>query len=164
MKQRVLISVICALFASPAFASTWHYIGVGNNDAQLFFDAETVEKNREITTIWMKAVQMTGPGGDGSWSTASRWRMNCSKRTIQILAWSAYAMDGKFIKSNSNPGQETLVIPDSTGEAILKIACEASFPRDTASDKYFKVEDNDVFQFTKNYVEYQKSQVDTAPK
>ena len=47
---------------------------------------------------------------------------------------------------------------------MLKIVCEPSFPRDTSGSKYFKVEANDVFEATRNYVDYQKSKVDFAPK
>ncbi len=95
---------------------------------------------------------------------AFRWRMNCSKRTLQTLAWSSYAKDGKFMKSGSTPTAEEPTTPDSTGEAMLNIACEANFPRDTSSEKYFKIEGNDVFEATKKFVEYRKSQVDVAPK
>ena len=164
MTKRALVIVFCMLLGSSAFASTWHFTWVGNDDARYFFDAETVEKNRDITTLWIKTVRTNTPDNDGSWATALRWRLNCSKRTIQTLAWSTYAKDGKFIKSNSTPDQETPVVPDSTGESMLKLACEAGFPRDGSGSKYVKVEGNDVFQATKNLIEYQKSQVDVAPK
>ena len=59
---------------------------------------------------------------------------------------------------------EREVIPDSTGEGMLKIACEPIFPNDKSGKNYFKLEGIDVFQATRNYVEYQKSQVDSAPK
>ena len=164
MKRRILPVALCSLLTSPVFASTWHFVWVGNDEVRFFFDGDTVERNREITTVWIKTVRTNQADGDGSWASALRWRMNCSKRTIQTLAWSSYAKDGKFLKSNSNPAPEEPTIPDSTGEAILKIACEANFPRDTSGEKYFKLEGNDVFQATKNFVEYRKTQMDVAPK
>jgi len=168
MIGRILLAVFSIsiyLFpCSPAFASEWNFLWVGNEDTRFFFDADTVEKNRDTITVWIKTVQTTRPDRDGSWATALRWRMNCTKRTIQTLAMSVYDRDGKFIRSVNATGQESAVVPDSTGEAVLKIACEPNFPRDTSGIKYFKLENNDVFQATKNYVELQRSQVDTAPK
>lgn len=152
------------LAALPAAASAWHFVWVGNDEIRYFFDAESFEKTKEVATVWVKTVKTKAADTDGSWSTALRWRISCSKRTIQTLAWSTYDQDGKFLNSNSNVGAEEAVIPDSTGEAFLKIACAASFPRDTSGDKYFKLNGNDVFQATRNYVEYQKSRVDPAPK
>lgn len=168
MSPRGLIQVAlvgAGLFVgSGAIASTWNWVAVGNDEVRFFFDADTIEKTREATTVWVKLVRISQPDSDASWATALRWRLNCTRRTIQTLAWSSYDRDGKFIKSNSTPSVESAAVPDSTGEALLKIACEASFPRDTSSTKYFKLEDNDVYAATKRYVEYQKSQVDLAPK
>ena len=145
-------------------ASSWHFAWVGNDETRYFFDAETIERNRDLTTVWVKTVQVSRPDTDGSWASALRWRFNCTKRTVQSLGWSTYDRDGKFIKSSSALSEEGAVIPDSTGEAMLKIACEPTFPRDVSGIKYFKLEGNDVFQATKNYAEMRKSQMDNAPK
>ncbi|WOB06867.1 surface-adhesin E family protein [Piscinibacter gummiphilus] len=152
------------LCVGSTWASSWNWASVGNDETRYFFDADTVEKTRETTTVWVKTVQVSKPDTDGSWSTALRWRFNCSKRTVQSLGWSIYDKDGKFIRSNSNPTSETAVVPDSTGEAMLKIACEANFPRDKSGERYFKLSSNDVFQATRNYAEILKSSEDIAPK
>jgi len=159
----------CLLFGSSicgssAFASSWNFTSVGNDETRYFFDAETVEKTRDITTLWVKTVQVNRPDTDGSWASALRWRINCVKRTIQGLGYSTYDKDGKFIKSSSSALLEDAVIPDSTGEAMLKIACEPNFPRDTSGVKYLKIDDNDVFAATRRYTESRKSQIDSAPK
>lgn len=164
MKKKILTLALCTLVSSPVFASTWNYIPVGNDEAVFYFDADTVVKTRETTTLWVKYVQTTAPDTDGSWSSAVNWRLNCSKRTIQSLGWSSYTKEGKFIKSGEKVGQESAVIPDSTGEAVLKIACQANFPRDTSGTTYFKINDNDIFQATSRLVELRKSQQDNAPK
>ena len=164
LRHAVLSAGLCVTFCGSASASTWNFLWVGNEDTRYFFDADTVEKNRDITTVWIKTVQTTRPDDDGSWATALRWKINCTKRTIQALAMSLYDRDGKFIRSINTIGQESAVIPDSTGEGVLKIACEPNFPRDTSGSKYFKLDSNDVFQATRNYVEMKKSQIDSAPK
>jgi hypothetical protein len=73
-------------------------------------------------------------------------------------------MNGEFVKSDGSPDAIVAVIPDSSGEAVLKIACEQNFPKDTSGKNYFKASNNDVFLATKMYVEYMKSLVDAAPK
>jgi hypothetical protein len=153
-----------SIVISNAQASTWNFAWVGNDEVRYFFDADTVEKNKELVTVWIKTVQTAAPDNDGSWSMALRWRMNCSKRTILSLASSTYDKDGKFLKSSTLPGTDAAVVPDSTGESMLKIACEANFPRDSSGEKYFKLNGIDVFQATRNYVDMRKSQVDSAPK
>ena len=148
----------------PANASSWYFTLAGNEDTVYFFDSESMEKSKEMITLWVKTVQVRQPDTDGSWATAFRWKMNCSKKTIQTLAWSSYDKTGKFIKSYSNHGAEQPVVPDSTGEAMLKLACTPGFPNDPSGKPYVKLDDNDVFHATRSYEEARKSQIDTAPK
>lgn len=149
---------------SKVQASAWHFMWVGNHETRYFFDAESIERSRDLITAWVKTVQVKQPEKDGSWATAFRWRFNCTKRTVQILGWSTYDKDGKFIRSNQNTGPESAVVPDSTGEAALKIVCEPSFPQDTSGTKYFRLPTNDVFQTTKIYADTINSNIDNAPK
>ena len=159
----------CALLAcvglSPAAtAATWNYISAGNEETLYFFDSDTVERSSNVETLWIKTDQVSSPDKGGAWSTALRWRMNCSARTIQTLAWSDYDNAGNFIRSNNKSGTANLALPDSTGEAVLKIACQANFPRDTSGKDYFILDENDVFRARDKYVRYLNTQSDTAPK
>ncbi len=165
MKKSLFAVILCFTSITSAIASNWHYSSVGNDDVYYFFDADTIVKNTDKTILlWIKTVQATKVDTDGSWASAVRWKVNCTNRTIQTLMWSTYDEDGKFIKSSSAIGTAQGVVPDSTGEAMLKIACEASFPNDKSEKKYFKLKNNDPFLTTRNLVEYNKSQVDQAPK
>jgi hypothetical protein len=164
LRFTLLVQAVCAISCGPAMASSWHYIHAGNEDTHFYFDAETLEKSRDTTTLWIKTVQTNRAADDGSWANALRWKLNCTKRTIQTLAMSTYDREGKFIRLVTPSGQETAAVPDSSGEAVVKIACDPSFPRDTSSNKYFKLENNDPMLATKNYVEFLKSQIDSAPK
>ena len=146
-----------------AEASSWNYPSIGTDDSLYFFDADTVEKTRDKNVlVWVKQVNKVKADSDGTWSMASRWKINCIKKTIQKLSWSVYDIDGKFIKSNSTPGQEAGVVPDSIGESFLKIACDPSFPNDKSEKIYFKVKD--VLLFTKKVVELENSRIDSAPQ
>ena len=167
--MRTIYSVLIVCLASLAFSqsalsATWNYSGVGNDDANYFFDQDTVAKTGDTVMVWMKSVQTRNLDTDGSWATAYKWRINCAKRTMQTLTASAYEKNGKFINSLSTPGREEEVIPDSLGEGILKIACEADFPKNKPGKKYLPVADNDIFAATRRYVEWSDSRKNQAPK
>ena len=167
MKTGMLFAALFSISGASAFASEWNnFTAVSTDDAEYFFDAESVNKTKDTVTLWTKSVQKSKPELDGSWSTAYNWRLNCPNRTIQLLSWSAYDSAGQFIKSNSTPGQEKSAVPDSIGAGILKVACMADFPRNTPATQtsYFKIVGNDIFAATKLFVELNNSRVDNAPK
>ena len=167
MKYGVLFASLLSISGASAFASEWNnFYSVNVDDAEYFFDAESVIKTKSTVTLWTKSVQKSKPELDGSWSMAVNRRINCPNRTTQLLSWSTYDSAGKFITSDSTAGQEKSVVPDSVGAEILKVACMADFPRNTlvTQKSYFKVVGNDVFAATKQIVELYKSQVDNAPK
>lgn len=155
---------IFSLHSTLTFASTWNFVWVGNENVRFFFDADSIEKTKDQIMIWMKTVQVKNPDTDGSWSTAARWKINCTRKTIQTIAMSTYTKQGNFIKSYSGVTDEQVVTPDSTGDGMLKIACKSNFPNDTSEKEYFKLLDNDVFKATRNYGEFTSSQSDLAPK
>lgn len=167
MKTGIFLSALLSLFGASAFASEWNsFLSVKNDNAEFFFDAESVNKTKDSVTLWVKTVQKSLPHDDGSWSTAYNWQMNCQKRTIKLLSRSTYDSANKLIKSSSGSGSENSVVPDSVGEGILKVACMADFPRKTPATKnsYSKIVDNDIFEATKFFVEYKKNKTDNAPK
>jgi len=117
-----------------------------------------------MVTVWIKSVQRRQTDDDGSWATASRWQISCSKRTIQTLAQSIYRRDGTFMRSFPGSARVSEIVPDSVGEVIHKAACSPSFPKTVQGAPYFKILDNDIFAATQRVVEYEDSQTDTAPK
>jgi hypothetical protein len=160
-----LIFGLLMVASTSNIASTWNVlVNAGNNESLYFFDADSVDKVREITTIWIKTVRTTSPYNDGSWATALRWRFNCTKKTVQTLSMSNYDIDGKFLKSYPEPSKEESVIPDSNGDIALKVSCQPDFPRNKSGRDYAVIADNDVFRATREYVEYMKSRKDMAPK
>ncbi|WP_448479903.1 surface-adhesin E family protein [Pseudoxanthomonas mexicana] len=163
-KSSLFLAVALMTCAADAAAATWNYIAAGNEKTLYFFDADTVQKTGNAVTLWVKTVRTRQADSDGSWATALQWRINCASRTIQTLSWSSYNNSGDFIESNNKPSSPTPATPDTTGEAVLKIACEPSFPKDTSGKNYFKLDANDVFKARDNWVRHQDSQVDLAPK
>ncbi len=160
----IIVFLASALFNQSAVASSWYYINVYTDSALYFFDKKTVEKGYGTVTLWVKVVQKNKRDTDGSWATASRWRINCSKRTIQNLAMSTYDSDGKFIGSFQSSDYESSVTPGSTGYGVYKISCAANFPNDRDNKNYFPVDDNDIFSATRRYVESIPVSRDRAPQ
>jgi hypothetical protein len=155
----VIVSASCP-------ASTWNTFTSAFNEetALFFFDADTVSKQGDSVALWVKYVNTKVPDSDGSWSTASRYIIVCSKRTAQILSSSIYDRDGKFMKSYPRPGKAEEIVPDSILEAIHAAACSADFPKNKSGKQYFPVSDNDIFEHTRRYLELRESQRDQAPK
>lgn len=164
MKTQLAVFCLLVSASASAFASSWHWATFSNDETQYFFDADTVEKNREIVTVWVKTVEVKGPSSSGTLASAQRWRMDCMKRTLQVMAASTYDKDGKFIRSFQAADKPEVVLPDSTGEAMLKVACAPDFPKDKSGKLYIKLEDNDVFRATRTWVEIRNSQKDSAPQ
>ena len=167
MKKDIFFCTVLSFFGAAAFASEWNnFTSVRSGDTEYFFDAESVNKAKDVVTLWVKTVRKNTPDANGSWATAFQQRVNCQKKTVQTLSWSLYDATGKFLESNSDGGQERSVVPDSVGEAIQKTVCLAAFPKSTPATKnsYFKILSNDVFLATKIFIESDKKLVDNAPK
>ena len=152
--------------ASTAYASTWNtFVQAYNEETALFFfDADTVIKQPDSVTLWVKYVHTKAPDSDGSWSTAQRYVIICSKRTAQSQGYSLYDKDGKFIRSSSTLGRVADIVPDSILEGIHKAVCTPDFPKNKSGDHYFPVKDNDIFSYTRRFMEFRESQKDSAPK
>ena len=163
-RSTLVLAVALTSCIANVSASTWNLILVGNQEALHFFDADTVEKSGNTVTLWTKTVQSRKADSDGSWATANRELFDCSARTIQRLSWSSYNNNGDYIGSSHRPSTPYSPAPDTIGEALLRIACEPNFPRDTTGKNYFKPTSNDVFKVRDNIVRRLNSQVDIAPK
>lgn len=153
------------LVINPATASTWNVFNHAFNDDTLFyFDADTVQKQSDTVTLWLKYVKLIKADSDGSWSTAMKYTLTCSTRKYQVFASSTYDKDGKFMASNSNPGTQKDITPDSLIEEMHKVSCQKDFPKNKSREKYFPVDDNNIFAHSKRYVEYVESKKDAAPQ
>ncbi len=162
----ILLAASSISVTTGASAATWYLSAAGNGKTLFFFDADTIERSPESVTLWIKTVETTKPAADGSWSTALLWKFNCSARTVQSLSLSTYNNSGEFIESYNKPAPPMPVVPDSTGEAMLKISCQPNFPRDTSGNYYFKIDGNDLFKVRDRWVEWvnYNRQIDLAPK
>lgn len=164
--KRACLLVSCIFLAMPSLASTWNTFAKAFNteSALFFFDSDTVIRQPDMVTLWVKYVNTKAPDADGSWLTAQRYVFTCSKRTAQVMTTSLYDKDGKFFKSLPNPGRATDIVPDTILEQILQAVCTSDFPKNKSRDLYFPVEDNDIVSHTKRWVEYVETLKDKAPQ
>jgi hypothetical protein len=159
-----LLFLLAAVASPVASASSWYFLQAGSEETRYFFDAESIERSKSTVVVWVKAVQVTKAEDDGSWSGAMRWRFQCTRRTLQSLSESRYNKDGVFLRAFPKAGSESAVVPESTGEAIMKIVCKSNFPYDKSGADYFRLKSNDVYQATRSYADLINSQSDSAPK
>ena len=163
--KKTLTVGILVLATAQVEAATWNTFSQAYNEESLFFfDADTVIKAGDTTTVWIKYVKTHAPDDDGSWSTAQRTVVNCKKHTTQTVAVSLYAKDQKFMRSANGVSKETEPAPESILEELVKAVCTPDFPKSTAKKNYFPVANNDIYTHTASYYQYMLSQKDSAPK
>jgi hypothetical protein len=163
---RSTLALAC-LCAAPTFAANWQIFAATNSDkAYFFFDSDTVVKQGDAVTVWIKYVKdQSFPDSDGSYATAMREIFTCSKRTTQVLTSVIYDKTGNFIKTYTNPGKPEEIIPDSVSEGMLKAICTPDFPKNKSRDLYFPATDNDVFKHAASLFDWRREKnTDPAPK
>lgn len=115
--------------ATPAFSANWVYVNTGTNNADNYYDADTMERSGEVVTVWEKA--------DHSRDKTVKWRSSkllkrfyCSRRLSVIVSIIDYYPNGETKSVNVPPYQqeEDFIAPDTNGEEMLKAVCEATAP------------------------------------
>ena len=161
----LLTALAFGLTPMVSFASAWHLLWSVNSEySGYFFDSETVEKQNEYRSVWIKTVRKRSPDADGAWASSSRYKINCKNKTYRILSVSDYDLNNRFIKSYPSPSEERSAPPDSVAEAILVTVCKSSFPNDSSEKSdYWKLPDNDVFSATRKLREWDDKKFDKAP-
>jgi len=162
--KSLVVGCLLAAASASVFASSWHLIFSSDTDIAQFFDAESVEKSPDGVSVWLKLVRLNAADAQGVWSSAIKWRIHCTKKTIQWLARSEYDQNNKFIRSYEGSPKLKAIVPDSKGDEIARIVCQPDFPRNTSEKDYIKVENNDVFIAARVWAETLRDMLDKAPK
>lgn len=92
MKKILLILVMAISFVMPSFAENWYWIGTSKSGEQWFIDNDSVIKDNQEATVWIKANLPDGT------SELSRITITRDYRFKQ-LSYLAYDMNGKVIKN-----------------------------------------------------------------
>ena len=138
-------------------AADWYgLMRVGNGDVVWFFDAATVEKHNSVVRIWIKTLQISGPGAFDNWETVVRSDFDCARRTQHVLQMIAYNKEGNAVSSRSDYKEPLLTVPGSAGEALLETICEKDFPKNPNRQNYFKIPGNDPVAAIRRHLEKTK--------
>lgn len=115
MKKILLILVMAISFVMPSFAENWYWIGASKSGEQQFIDNDSVIKDNQEATVWIKANLPDGT------SELSRITITRDYRFKQ-LSYLAHDMNGKVIKNVPMDLWGWLDIPPgSTAEAIYHV-------------------------------------------
>ncbi len=150
---------------TPFVANWFIFNAVGNGSILYFFDPETVVKNGDSITIWLKYVnEEKSPDTDGSYSTAQKEEFVCSKKTNQVLLSSTYNKNQQLVLTSTKNGPILDIQPNSMASEMIKIICSPDFPQNKKSDLYFPIEGGDIYAYAKKYFDYIKAKKsDPAP-
>ncbi len=159
MFKRLTFVALVAGSISPAQAATWNGFKTAYTDSFLvFFDAETVSRQGDIVTVWLKYVNNPDkPDAGGAYSSAVKEKYFCSTRTSQVFVTATFDKNGAPIMTTSTPSATVDVIPGTIGETMFKIICSPGFPNDTSETLYGPVAKNDPVGFTLGFFQYAKS-------
>ncbi|MBL5978387.1 hypothetical protein JAO85_13945 [Comamonas sp. NyZ500] len=126
-------SVVSALFTTCCFAAgndEWIYMA-GNDSASLSAHANRwkVTGKNELQA-WIKTEFKKPEKGSKTKYTMSDWRINCKDTSIYVASTVAYDSAGNSLGTSKNTyGTYEPVIPESVGESIANVFCDASRER-----------------------------------
>ena len=119
----------CLLSASVAVAEgRWIVVGEGRDAAEIAIDADTVQRNGDVVTVWVRHNNVS----DGDWFNGKRATQilrrvtySCLAMTVRPLAMVQYAADGTVLASSASAGDVQPIVPDTVEEAAWHAVCQA---------------------------------------
>jgi hypothetical protein len=112
--MRIALTLLLLLAAAPACAE-WMKVGE-SDDAFIYIDPATIEKNGPIRRLWaMQEIRQIGPDGVGSIRSFEEY--DCADRKFRYLSISAYAApraEGQVLFAHKIEDAWTYLPPDAT--------------------------------------------------
>ena len=118
---RLLATALFLTIGSPCHASDWVYVDVGiietGTKTVYYIDAQSIKKNKTLTTFWMKRVRMTHPIA----TFKEMVGISCQDNTVGPMA----SDDPQFSVLNGSitPPIMFQIPPDSPYEDWYKAVC-----------------------------------------
>lgn len=158
IKQIVSFSFL-ALCVLNAHSATWFlFRNAISDDGLYFFDGDTVEKNENSKTIWIKNIKNKNLIiKNKTYSEVIKYSVYCEKRKIQTLSAAFY--DKKDNPIGMIPELNDLydIIPGTIFEKMFKVICSADFPMNPSlnftGNAYSRVSENNPYKFTEEFFE-----------
>lgn len=110
--------------AAPAFAANWVYVNTSTDNADNYYDADTLQRSGEVVTVW----QQTDHSRDKTVKYRSSKllkRFYCSRRLsviVSIIDWYPNGETKRFDYPTYRQ-EETVIAPDTNDEEMLKAVC-----------------------------------------
>ena len=120
--RRGLLAALLLVAAAPA-AAEWLKLDE-HAGAFLYYDPETVAKEGVIRRLF--TLQDRKSPDNGVLSRRAQWEFNCKESEVRLLAFRSYADQmgiGKVLTRTDNPGPWEPVVPRTTHETLLRLAC-----------------------------------------
>ena len=121
MRYLVLLLMV---FALPASAE-WVRYG-GSDESNPYYDPATIRVNGHLRRVWtIQDLKRREP--EGYMSFRSLVEYDCREERNRVLSFSAHPepmAGGRIMVSSDSPGQWKYIVPESIGQALLKILCK----------------------------------------
>ena len=138
IRYRVVLAVIgCTGFFvyMEGWGVDWKFIGQDVKGSVLEIDVASISRqpnnmvrvlvkhtrSKESVTDW---VRKFGEQYKDFSHSVDLEEYNCTEKKRRILSLTQYSLDGEVIFSDNSPGEWSLIIPDSTADAILEEVCK----------------------------------------
>jgi hypothetical protein len=128
MKKLLLFLILTFIFLiSPVYAEWMMLSTADEGEVSIYVDLNTIRRNGNTVLIW--TLQDFKQERMGESSMKVRMKFDCKEETSQVIHLVGYSKNmgsGKVTMSTSGPGRVGTIehiIPDSSGEAMWKLAC-----------------------------------------
>lgn len=159
MKKILLCSVLCT--ALPiASAADWFYLLSEVGDRVVFFDKESVTKNDEAVTMWVRHIALSDskPLGPNTFSYTSRVTYHCQKRTSLVTSGTFYNKKRETVGLLGQQ-KEQEIAPDTVGESLFKVACATGFPDVLPQKSALALSSIDTYDFAESMAEQRRNKL-----
>ena len=121
-----LLGAMClaVMPAAPAYAANWVYVSTSTDNADSYYDADTLQRSGEVVTVWRQK--------DHSRDKTVKYRSSkqliryyCSRRSWVIVYIIDYYPNGEteIFEYPAYRQAETVIAPDTDGEKMLEAVC-----------------------------------------
>lgn len=122
MRSLALAIAIAGAAVSPAFAETWHSLGLDDQLAQISVDRDALGRDgdlRIVRTRW----EFPATDADGRKQLVATERYDCKRRVLSTREMLMTFKDGRVDRQAWNDDQWDEVLPRTTAEAVLDYVC-----------------------------------------
>lgn len=116
-----LLTILSAslLIATPAKSETLLVGSTEDSEEKYYLDTNSIAFDRNFVQASVK-VKHKNPIRNGVSTSVSRWKVNCSYRSMMIIEGTSYDSNGRFLGSSRKPTGWSEVALGSVGEYVYR--------------------------------------------